>query len=200
MTVSREICLIWLLAGELQPDVDFTALQTDTPKLSHLCKDRPRARKTHHVQKPMVAGSLPLIENIYSETGCDVLFNGNASSSSTLNGGDLPSRQLSSSSHASQPADHGLFLIQYWIGPLDIETKLTSVVHSPQTAAFCCVGEIRLFSCWKVNSNLLQFCLWSLIAPKGYTTLQEICGFHVDNHHHQKELKSEKVNKKQQLM
>lgn len=60
-------------------DFDFTALETDTPKLSHLCKDRPKARKTRNVRKPIVSQS-PLIETVQSEYGLTSFFDAHATS------------------------------------------------------------------------------------------------------------------------
>ena len=55
-------------------DLDFTLLETDTPKLTHMCKDRPKARKTRSVFRPVVAQS-PLIENVQSQNNLTNFFN-----------------------------------------------------------------------------------------------------------------------------
>lgn len=66
--------------AQLPTDLDFAALQTDAPKLSHMCKDRPRVRKSRGVQKPIL-GDSPLIENVHSKIGLDSFFDVCSSSS-----------------------------------------------------------------------------------------------------------------------
>jgi len=49
-------------------------MESDSPKLSHLCKDRPKAaRKSRCIQKPVI-GQLPLIETVQSDIALEGFF------------------------------------------------------------------------------------------------------------------------------
>jgi hypothetical protein len=48
-------------------DLDLVLPDSDTPKLSHPSKDRPKMRKTHFVKRPVVACESLLIEDADAE-------------------------------------------------------------------------------------------------------------------------------------
>jgi hypothetical protein len=76
-----------MVAGSSPSTVDFdlSLMETDTPKLSHLCKNRPKPRKTHSTLKPN-AGVLPLTSALQPDVSFVAFFNKNATPDSTSTG------------------------------------------------------------------------------------------------------------------
>ena len=73
-----------MFAGSSQSPIDFdlSVMETDTPKLSHLCKNRPKPRKTHTALKPNVV-ALPLTSVVQPDVGFVAFFNEGAVPDST---------------------------------------------------------------------------------------------------------------------